>query len=96
MIDIHSHILFGVDDGPENIEQSLELITLAVNEGITDIISTSHVLHPSYNVKIEDVVKQVSALQHLINKEGLPITLHTGHEIRINENVPAMSLLASL
>ena len=90
VIDIHSHILFGVDDGPKNIEESLELLSLAVQEGITEIISTSHVLHPSFNVEMDDVVKQVAALQHLIHTEGLPLTLHTGHEIRINENVPDM------
>ena len=39
MIDIHSHILYGVDDGPKSRQQSLELIQVAVKEGITDIIS---------------------------------------------------------
>ncbi|HEL1640954.1 TPA: tyrosine protein phosphatase [Streptococcus suis] len=42
MIDIHSHIIFGVDDGPVTIEESLELIKLAKNQGVRIIVATSH------------------------------------------------------
>lgn len=42
MIDIHSHIIFGVDDGPATIEESIELIKLAKNQGVRIIAATSH------------------------------------------------------
>ncbi|MGV3078958.1 CpsB/CapC family capsule biosynthesis tyrosine phosphatase [Streptococcus sp. 32226D021BW] len=42
MIDIHSHIIFGVDDGPATIEESIELIKLAKNQGVRIIVATSH------------------------------------------------------
>ena len=41
-IDIHSHILPGVDDGAKDEKQSLEMLKLAAADGITDIIATPH------------------------------------------------------
>lgn len=42
MIDIHSHIIFGVDDGPKTIEESLALIGHAHRQGVRFIVATSH------------------------------------------------------
>ena len=44
MIDIHSHILYNVDDGPKSKEETIEMLEQAVQEGISEIISTSHAL----------------------------------------------------
>lgn len=90
MIDIHSHILFGVDDGPETFEQSMELLQNAVREGITDIIATSHVLHPLYEASLETTLQQVQQLQEMMKQQRIPINIHTGHEIRINERMPQL------
>lgn len=90
MIDIHSHILFGVDDGPETFEQSIELLQQAVKEGITDIIATSHVLHPSYEASAETTLHQVQQLQQAVKQQGMPLVIHTGQEIRIDERIPQL------
>ncbi|NQM36471.1 tyrosine protein phosphatase [Streptococcus suis] len=42
MIDVHSHIIFGVDDGPKTIEESLSLIGEAYRQGVRYIVATSH------------------------------------------------------
>ena len=42
MIDIHSHIVFDVDDGPKTIEESLDLIGESYRQGVRTIVSTSH------------------------------------------------------
>ena len=42
MIDIHCHLLFGVDDGPETIEGSIAMLEEAKEQGITNIILTPH------------------------------------------------------
>jgi len=42
MVDIHSHILSGMDDGPESFEMSAEMCRLAADDGITHIVSTPH------------------------------------------------------
>ena len=42
MVDIHSHILFGVDDGAKDLKESLELLKQAEKVGYTDIVCSSH------------------------------------------------------
>ena len=42
MIDIHSHILYGVDDGPKTLERSLEMLDYAQKDKITTLFATSH------------------------------------------------------
>ncbi|RHW39570.1 capsular biosynthesis protein [Lysinibacillus yapensis] len=87
MIDMHSHILWNVDDGPETIEQSLTLLEQAAKEGITDIISTSHCQHPQYDAKYNVVLEQVQQLQQELKNRQIPLTLHTGHEVRLTEKL---------
>ena len=42
MIDVHSHIVFDVDDGPKTLEESLDLIGESYAQGVRTIVSTSH------------------------------------------------------
>ena len=87
MIDIHSHILYNEDDGPANKEDALKILEKAVKEGISEIIATSHVLHPQYNVEASVVKQQVMELQKEANNLQIPVTLHLGHEVRLRENL---------
>ncbi|MFF2753493.1 tyrosine-protein phosphatase [Psychrobacillus sp. NPDC058041] len=87
MIDIHSHILYGVDDGPTNKEETIKLLENAIKEGITEIISTSHVLHPQYNSEADVVKQQLITLQQEIVEQRLPLKLHLGHEVRLRDNL---------
>lgn len=87
MIDVHTHILHGVDDGPKTEEESLQMLKQAVKEGITEIISTSHALKPQFHVDYATVVKQLDNLRELIEHHDIPLTLHTGQEVRINNHI---------
>ncbi|MBD7909411.1 tyrosine-protein phosphatase [Sporosarcina gallistercoris] len=87
MIDIHMHILFGVDDGPQTIEETMRILEIAHSEGITDIIATSHALHPQYHVAADEVRSQVRLLNDIIESSNLGITLHSGQEIRLAEDI---------
>lgn len=53
MIDLHCHILPGVDDGAKNLEESLEMARIAESEGIKKIINTSH-YHPEFEYIMGD------------------------------------------
>lgn len=90
MIDIHSHILFDTDDGPTNIENTLQMLNQAVKEGITEIISTSHAFHPQYNAEAEGVKKKLMILQKEIEEQQIPLKIHIGHEVRLRDNVSAL------
>lgn len=87
MIDIHSHILFNVDDGPVFIEQSIDMLEAAAKEGISDIISTSHTRHPQHDVSAEVVKGQVHQLQNELQRRHIPVSIHHGHEVRLCENM---------
>jgi len=87
MIDIHSHLLFGVDDGAKTIEESMKIVECALNEGITDIIVTPHAFSPQFNVSKMEVYGQVRLLNNVIDEAGYPINLHTGQEIRLHGEV---------
>lgn len=87
MVDIHSHILWAVDDGPENLEEAIKLLEQASNEGITEMIATSHSNHPLYHVDYETVKNQLNYLQNLLIERGIPLTLHKGHEVRLSEHI---------
>ncbi|MDN4495153.1 tyrosine-protein phosphatase [Ureibacillus aquaedulcis] len=87
MIDMHSHILWNVDDGPKTLEESLALLEQAEKEGITDMISTSHSQHPQFDAKLEIVNEQIPQLQQELAKREITLTLHRGHEVRLTENL---------
>ncbi|MGE6514458.1 tyrosine-protein phosphatase [Lysinibacillus sphaericus] len=87
---MHSHILFNVDDGPESLEETLSIFDQAVAQGISGMISTSHVLHPLYHVPFEVVNEQIKRLQKEIDRRTLPLTLYPGHEVRLSGDVLAL------
>lgn len=62
MIDIHSHILPGVDDGAQTEEDSLQMAKVAVEEGIQTIYATPHHRNGSYTNDRETVLKNVELL----------------------------------
>lgn len=87
MIDIHMHILFGVDDGPQTIEETMRILEIASSEGVTDVIATSHALHPQYHVAADEVRSQVRLLNDIIKSSEIGITLHSGQEIRLAQDL---------
>ena len=87
MVDMHCHILWNEDDGPTSKEETMKLIEQAVKEGITTIISTSHSNHPLYDVEYNVVTNQVGILQNELINNNIPLTLYTGHEVRLSEKI---------
>ena len=87
MIDIHSHILHNVDDGPKSKEETIDMLEQAVQEGISEIISTSHALSPQYNVAAQTVEKQVKTLQEEMILRQIPLKIHVGHEVRLRDDL---------
>ena len=87
MVDIHTHILWAVDDGPKQIEETMQVLEQAVAEGITEIIATPHSFHPQYHVQYEMINSQIQLLQAHLQNNGIPLTLHVGHEVRRSDNI---------
>ena len=83
MIDIHSHILFGVDDGPKELQHTLEILRKAVDERITAIIATSHSFHPLYHVPPEKVYEKIAIIEQQVTKFNIPLKIYAGQEVRL-------------
>ncbi|MDG5471565.1 tyrosine protein phosphatase [Jeotgalibacillus sp. ET6] len=83
MIDIHCHILHGVDDGPQNETDTLAMLHKAVEDGITDIIATPHHRNRHYINEKQDVLARVDEVNALAKENRLPVAIHPGQEIRI-------------
>lgn len=87
MIDIHNHIIPGVDDGPKTDDEMMELIKQAREEGITEIVATPHHLHYRYNNEYQDVLREVNRLNEKKEIIDLGIKIYPGQEIRINDRI---------
>jgi len=82
--DLHSHILPGIDDGPPDVEGSLELLRLLVLDGVTTLAATPHV-HPEYPVARGRRRSAFSALEVAARGAGIRIELVLGAELDISE-----------
>ena len=83
MIDIHSHILPGVDDGAQTVEDSINMAKLAVEEGITKIIATPHHQNGKYLNSKNDILNRVIELNRVLQDENIPLEVLPGQETRI-------------
>ncbi|KAF1303634.1 tyrosine-protein phosphatase [Candidatus Enterococcus willemsii] len=83
MIDLHCHILPGIDDGAEDMEASLAMVEKAISQGITHILCTPHHNNGRYENPKESVIHSVSLLQAEIDRRNLDLTLLEGQEVRI-------------
>lgn len=83
MIDFHSHILPGIDDGSRNLEQSIAMVNEAKEAGFTKIISTSHYMENYYECNERDRRQLLKKVQG--NVQGIELIL--GNEIYITNNI---------
>lgn len=83
MIDLHCHILPGVDDGAENLKASIAMAEKAISQGITHILCTPHHNNGKYSNPKSRVISLVSFLQSELDQRNLPLTLMEGQEVRI-------------
>lgn len=88
MTDIHSHILFDVDDGSSSIEESIELLKKMSEVGFNKIILTPHYIESSdYTSENEEKLQKLEELKKKIKESKLDIKIYLGNEIFINKEL---------
>lgn len=87
MIDIHNHIVPGIDDGSPSLEESLQMAVCAAKEGIHTIIATPHHANGKYENTREEVEQKVRKLNEALSAENIPVTVLPGQEVRINREL---------
>ena len=83
MIDTHLHILPGVDDGPETMQESLTLAQMLVQEGIQAAIATPHYNDEFPQRSAAEIRERVNYLQQELDRHAIPLRLFAGHEALI-------------
>ena len=83
-VDVHSHIIPGVDDGSKDLETSIELLRMAAACGTTDIIATPHVIDVSTTLTWDAIRRHVEALQKIADEQEIPIRIYPGAETELN------------
>jgi protein-tyrosine phosphatase len=83
LIDLHSHLLPGIDDGSKDLAMSLAMARMASADGISTIACTPHILPGVYNNNGLAIRKAVARLAQSINEAGIPISLVTGADVHI-------------
>jgi len=87
-IDIHTHILPGLDDGPRNMDESLLMAKWYSNIGIKTIIATPHYIHGTAWVSTrEQIREEVNRLQEQISIKKISLTVLPGMEIALNNQL---------
>lgn len=87
-IDLHCHILPGVDDGPQTLEESLEMVAMAAESGTRVMVATPHRNSPVARVDDSaEIEKRFAALVRAVAGEGIPMRLHLGAEVYCRENL---------
>lgn len=84
IIDIHSHILPGIDDGAKTEADSIAMAKIAVNEGITKIVATPHHRNGSFDNVRENILTYTHIINKLFEQENIPLEVLPGQETRIN------------
>lgn len=88
MIDLHCHILPGLDDGPPDIETSLELARAAVKEGVRFIVVTPHCIPEVFLNERQAVLKAVAEFQSRLEAADVPLKIAPGMEAHLTLDLP--------
>lgn len=90
MTDTHSHILFNIDDGSNNIEESIAILKEMAEVGFKHVILTPHYIEGTeYSAPNEEKDIRFALLEKRIKEENLDITIHLGNEIFLHNNLIA-------
>ncbi len=71
MIDLHSHILFGIDDGPKAIEESIQMCRIGYQDGIRTIVATPHIQPGIYQNNRSTILTKLQQLNNALMKFGV-------------------------
>lgn len=87
MIDLHCHLLPGIDDGPETLETALSLARHAVAAGISVSVLTPHIHAGRYENRAEGIRREAESFQAELNRNDIALTVRAAAEVRLDHEV---------
>lgn len=87
MIDIHCHLLPGIDDGPATLEAALALAKALVDDGVTHVVATPHVFPGRFENRRSSIEDDFERFAETLRETGLPLALTWAGEVRLTPEV---------
>lgn len=87
MIDIHSHIISGIDDGSKNETMSLEMLKISENCGVKSIVATPHFMIGRFDCEYNSVKEEVHKLKELAKENNIEIEIYYGQEVYYSKDL---------
>ena len=84
MVDLHCHLLPGIDDGSKSMAISLRLAKEATEHGVTHALLTPHHMTGRYINHKQDVIRRTQEFKEQLVANNIPLTVFPGQEVRIN------------
>ncbi|MCC6445233.1 MAG: capsular biosynthesis protein [Armatimonadetes bacterium] len=81
MIDLHAHILPGVDDGPDTLDIALEMLRVAARDGITTVAATSHWCWNENALTVPSALERTERVRQAAKEAGIPVEVVPGAEV---------------
>lgn len=87
MIDFHSHILYGIDDGSKDEAMTIDMVKLAAKSGTKGIVATPHFFRGRFQVPFEEIKREVEGLKDLVKDKCIDIEIYCGQEVYYTEKI---------
>ena len=84
MVDIHIHVIPGIDDGSGSLEESLSMLRIAAAQGVTSVIATPH--SSAFDFGYDQVFREHAALLSAVSEQKIPVRIFLGAEILCYES----------
>lgn len=90
LVDMHHHLIFGVDDGAQTFQDTQAMLLKAYENGVSHIITTPHATPGAEPFPTEKYLANLEITRQWIAQQGLPVTLYTGSEIYYTDETPRL------
>lgn len=84
MIDIHIHLIPDIDDGADDLKESLSMLRIAASQGVTAMIATPH--SSAFDFGFDKVRREYASLLHAVSEQRIPVQIRLGSEILCYES----------
>jgi protein-tyrosine phosphatase len=97
LIDLHNHLLPGIDDGAKKVEETLEFLRIARRDGVTTVVATPHMKPGVYDNRRETILERVSMVREAARgDEAEGVTLLPGAEVYFTADLTARARAGDL
>lgn len=87
MIDLHCHLLPGIDDGPATMKDSLAMCEQMVSDGTDIVVATPHMLNDRHSVSRDDILNGVKLLREELSRLSIPVDVRPGADVMITSDL---------